>query len=91
MADIYRADHVGSLLRPESLKEARTAFDADRLSADNLRELEDAAILEVISQQRRIGVTVFTDGEFRRSGFQKDMQDSIEGFIDTGVPAVVRI
>ncbi len=91
MADIYRADHVGSLLRPESLKEARSAFDAGRLSADNLRELEDAAILEVISQQRRIGVAVFTDGEFRRSGFQNDMQDSIEGFIDTGVPAVVRI
>jgi 5-methyltetrahydropteroyltriglutamate--homocysteine methyltransferase len=91
MAEIYRADHVGSLLRPESLKEARSAFEAGSLSADRLRELEDAAILEAIAQQERIGVAVYTDGEFRRAGFQNDMQDSVAGFIDTGTPAVVRI
>jgi 5-methyltetrahydropteroyltriglutamate--homocysteine methyltransferase len=91
MADIYRADHVGSLLRPESLKEARNMFYAGRVSADTLRESEDAAILEALAQQERIGVAVFTDGEFRRSGFQNDMQDAVEGFIDTGTPAVVRI
>ena len=91
MADIYRADHVGSLLRPESLKEARNMFYAGRVSADTLRESEDAAILEALAQQERIGVAVFTDGEFRRLGFQNDMQDAVEGFIDTGTPAVVRI
>ncbi|MQG49492.1 MAG: hypothetical protein FI711_08710 [SAR202 cluster bacterium] len=90
MADIYRADHVGSLLRPESLKEARNMFYAGGMSADTLRESEDAAILEALAQQERIGVAVFTDGEFRRSGFQNDMQDAVEGFIDTGTPAVVR-
>ena len=88
MADIYRADHVGSLLRPESLKEARNMFYAGGMSADTLRESEDAAILEALAQQERIGVAVFTDGEFRRSGFQNDMQDAVEGFIDTGTPAV---
>jgi len=72
MADIYRADHVGSLLRPESLKEARNMFYAGGMSADTLRESEDAAILEALAQQERIGVAVFTDGEFRRSGFQND-------------------
>ena len=91
MAEMYRADHVGSLLRPESLKEARSAFNAGGLPTDELRKLEDAAILDALERQRSIGVAVFSDGEFRRSGFQNDMQDSVDGFVDTGTPAVVRI
>ena len=91
MAEMYRADHVGSLLRPESLKEARSAFNAGGLPTDELRKLEDAAILDALERQRSIGVAVFSDGEFRRSGFQNDMQDSFDGFVDTGTPAVVRI
>ncbi len=91
MTEMYRADHVGSLLRPPALKEARSALNAGSLAAEDLRTLEDSAILDALAHQKRIGLAVFTDGEFRRSGFQNDMQDSVEGFVDTGVPAVVRI
>ena len=91
MPEIYRADHVGSLLRPDALKEAQRSFDACSLTADGLRAMENAAIQEVLAQQQRIGLAVFADGEFRRAGFQNDIQNSVEGFIDTGVPAVVRI
>ncbi len=91
MPELYRADHVGSLLRPQALKDSRGGFDTGSLPAEELRRTEDAAIQEALAQQQRIGVAVFTDGEFRRSGFQNDMQDSVEGFVDTGVPAVVRI
>lgn len=77
MAEMYRADHVGSLLRPEPLKEARSALNSGNLPADEMRRLEDSAILEALEQQKRIGLEVFTDGEFRRSGFQNDMQDSV--------------
>ncbi len=91
MAEMYRADHIGSLLRPAALKEARSAFNVGGLLSDELRILEDSAILDALEHQRNIDVSVFSDGEFRRSGFQNDMQDSVEGFVDTGVPAVVRI
>lgn len=91
MPELYRAEHVGSLLRPDGLKEARSSFDAGEMSADDLRQLEDAAIQEALNQQQRIGMAVFTDSEFRRAGFRNDMQGSVEGFIDTGMPAVVRI
>ncbi|MCS5668656.1 MAG: hypothetical protein NZ876_14855 [Dehalococcoidia bacterium] len=91
MTGIYRADHVGSLLRPEALKKARRSVDSGSLSAEDLRRLEDQEIMKVLEQQQRIGVSAFTDGEFRRAGFQNDIQNSVEGFIDIGVPVVVRI
>ena len=62
MADTFRADHVGSLLRPESVHEARRAHQEGRLGADELRAVEDAAILDAIERQREAGVSVYTDG-----------------------------
>ena len=70
MSEPYRADHVGSFLRPAAVKEARAAYRAGRLSLAQLQHIEDRAILAVLERQRRIGVDIFTDGELRRSGFQ---------------------
>ncbi|MGO9589030.1 MAG: cobalamin-independent methionine synthase II family protein [Candidatus Acidiferrales bacterium] len=71
----YRADHVGSFLRPPELLEARKAGDAAKL-----REIEDAAILRVLAKQKELGFGIFTDGEFRRSNFMGDFTDAVEGF-----------
>ena len=91
MAEKFRADHVGSLLRPDSVHEARRAFQAGRLNADDLRAVEDTAILDAIERQRAAGVAVFTDGEFRRTGFQNDLIEAVEGFVMPERPAVVRV
>lgn len=71
----YRADHVGSFLRPPELLEARGAKDAE-----HLREIEDRAILRVLAKQKELGFGIFTDGEFRRSNFMGDFTDAVEGF-----------
>ncbi|HEX6032259.1 MAG TPA: hypothetical protein VFY90_12580 [Tepidiformaceae bacterium] len=75
----YRADHVGSLLRPAELLQAR----ADGLSGDALRELEDRLILDALRRQQEVGLKVFTDGEFRRRTFMSDFNDSVDG-LDEG-------
>ena len=91
MPSEFRADHVGSLLRPPDVKEARSAYQHGRIDADQLRAVEDASILRALNRQRDAGMQVFTDGEFRRTGFQNDLIESVEGFVDTDTPAVVRI
>ena len=91
MSAAYRADHVGSFLRPAAVKEARAAFGEGRLHLEQLRHIEDRAILAALERQRSIGVDVFTDGEVRRSGFQNDLVEAVEGFVATARPAVVRI
>jgi len=68
----FRADHVGSLLRPASLLRAREEFAAGKLSADELRAVEDAAIAEVVRRQQEIGLESATDGEFRRASWHMD-------------------
>ena len=62
----FRADHVGSLLRPPDVLRAREDFAAGRLGADRLREIEDAAIREVVRRQQEVGLRSATDGELRR-------------------------
>src|SRR5262249_57860094 len=91
MSTAYRADHVGSFLRPAAVKEARAAFGEGRLTLEQLRHIENRAILAVLERQRSIGVDVFTDGELRRTGFQNDLVEAVEGFVATVQPAVVRI
>ena len=91
MPGVYRADHVGSLLRPPEVKEARSAYREGRMELDELAAVEDLAILDALKRQRDVGAQVFTDGEFRRAIFQSDLVDSVDGFVDTGTPAVVRI
>src|SRR5829696_307344 len=75
----FRADHVGSLLRPPALKVAREAHEAGRISARQLREIEDAAIRDVVRLQEDIGMQGVTDGEFRRGSWHMDFLYQIGG------------
>jgi 5-methyltetrahydropteroyltriglutamate--homocysteine methyltransferase len=75
----YRADHVGSLLRPARLTVARDDHAAGRLTAEELRGVEDQAIREVVRQQEEIGLRSATDGEFRRTTWHMDFIDSLGG------------
>src|SRR5438105_2121369 len=68
----FRADHVGSLLRPPGLLAARDEFDAGRLSSEELRDVEDEAIRDVVKMQRDAGLQSATDGEFRRASWHMD-------------------
>ena len=76
----YRADHVGSLLRPTEVLEARAAHAQGRLEGEELRSIEDKAILDALEMQRQIGLEIFTDGEFRRGSFLTSFAESVEGF-----------
>src|SRR5471030_1744711 len=79
----FRADHVGSLLRPANLLAARAAFKAGTLPADELRAIEDEAILAVVQMQEEIGLQLATDGEFRRTSWHMDFIYSLGGIIQT--------
>jgi len=68
----FRADHVGSLLRPPDLKKARQDRSEERISAQELQSVEDAATRKVVTQQERVGLQSITDGEFRREDFYTD-------------------
>ncbi len=68
----FRADHVGSLLRPSSLLRARDGFAAGNVSASELRSAEDDAIRSVVAMQEEIGLQTATDGEFRRTSWHMD-------------------
>ncbi|MEZ5661044.1 MAG: 5-methyltetrahydropteroyltriglutamate--homocysteine S-methyltransferase [Burkholderiaceae bacterium] len=77
----FRADHVGSLLRADSVKAARKKFFEEKsLSADELRAIEDDAIRDVVKLQEDIGLPVVTDGEFRRSWWHYDFIGGLDGY-----------
>src|ERR1700693_5682610 len=67
IAPPFRADHVGSLLRPKELQAARAAWKAGTMTHDALREVEDRCITAAITQQEAIGLRAATDGEYRRA------------------------
>lgn len=75
----FRADQVGSLLRPPALLEAREMHRQGRLDADGLRAAEDAAIREVVALQESLGLEAVTDGEFRRENWWIDFISRIPG------------
>jgi 5-methyltetrahydropteroyltriglutamate--homocysteine methyltransferase len=81
----YRAQHIGSLLRPPELLEARAAHAAGSLPLEELRAAEDRAILQVLEKQRQLGLDVVTDGELRRGSWLTDMADAVEGFVSDRV------
>src|SRR5262245_5791930 len=68
----FRADQVGSLIRPAALIEARKAAAEGRLPATELRRIQEAAIREVVAMQEAIGLRSVTDGEYNRSSWQRD-------------------
>jgi 5-methyltetrahydropteroyltriglutamate--homocysteine methyltransferase len=75
----FRADHVGSLLRPQAVKEARAQRAAGAIGADELRAIEDEAIRAVVAKQEAIGLKATTDGEFRRAFWQIDFLERLQG------------
>ena len=75
----FRADTVGSFLRPQSIKQAREQFAAGQIDAAALRKVEDEAIREVVESQRASGLQVVTDGEFRRAWWHFDFFDGLQG------------
>src|SRR3984893_8154636 len=79
----FRADHVGSLLRPPGLLRAREEHRAGRLSAEELRRAEDAAIRDAVRMQQEIGLQGVTDGEFRRGSWHMDFLYQIGGVAKT--------
>ncbi len=80
----FRADHVGSLLRPAAVHEARAKRAADEISAAELREIEDAAIAEAVRTVEGLGMRSVTDGEFRRAWFHLDFLEQLDGVAVTG-------
>lgn len=75
----FRADHVGSLLRPAKLHDARESFGTGEIGADELRAVEDEAIREAVEMQRFAGLSSATDGEFRRGSWHMDFIYQLTG------------
>src|SRR2546428_5073423 len=76
MSPAYRADHVGSFLRPAELLKARH----EGADPQRLRAMEDRHIQRVLAKQKELGFEIFTDGELRRRNFMSDFIDAVEGF-----------
>src|SRR5665213_1426696 len=85
----FRADHVGSLLRPAALKQARERHAKGEIGAAELKAAEDRAIEDIIKKQEAVGLQSITDGEFRRSWWHLDFLWGLDGvekhIMDTGV------
>ncbi|GAB5375791.1 MAG: 5-methyltetrahydropteroyltriglutamate--homocysteine S-methyltransferase [Acuticoccus sp.] len=77
----HRADHVGSLLRPAAVADARRRHAAGELSDDALKAVEDAAIRDVVQMQQDVGLKVATDGEMRRSFWHYDFMAGLDGLV----------
>ncbi len=76
MSSKYRADHVGSFLRPQRLLEAHNS----QMPKEDLQRIEDQEIQRILDKQKSIGLPIFTDGEFRRTNFMSDFTDAVTGF-----------
>jgi len=84
----FRADQVGSLLRPKDLLEKRYKWKIGELSPEELRKAEDDAIAETVKKAESIGIQAITDGEFRRDYFHLDFLQQLDGVTVTGAIAV---
>src|SRR5215475_3433812 len=89
MANLYHAEVLGSLLRPQYLKDARKQWEAGKLSTREFKQIEDRAVDEMIALQERSGVDVVTDGEMRRTHFIAPLTDVITGV--KSIPAFSRV
>ena len=85
----FRADHVGSFLRPAYLLQAREQKAKGEITAEQLRAVEDKAIAEIVAFQQDVGLHSITDGEFRRTYFHIDFLDQLGG-VKTDIPVTVR-
>jgi 5-methyltetrahydropteroyltriglutamate--homocysteine methyltransferase len=82
----FRADQVGSLLRPPEVLQAHESFAQQRISQDRLREIEDRAIITALDLQKQVGIDVFSDGEYRRGNWAGDFSASVSGYVPAEVP-----
>ena len=89
MAISYRAEVIGSMLRPGYLKDARKKWEAGGISTREFKCIEDRAVDEAIALQERCGVDVITDGEMRRTHFIAPLTDVITGV--KPIPAFTRV
>jgi 5-methyltetrahydropteroyltriglutamate--homocysteine methyltransferase len=85
----FRADHVGSFLRPADLLQARGRKANGEITADQLRAVEDQAIAEIVKFQADVGLQSITDGEFRRTYFHIDFLEQLGG-VKTDIPVTVK-
>jgi len=85
----FRADHVGSFLRPKYLLDAREQKARGEITAGQLRAVEDKAITEIVRFQQDVGLQSITDGEFRRTYFHIDFLDQLGG-VKTDIPVTIR-
>jgi 5-methyltetrahydropteroyltriglutamate--homocysteine methyltransferase len=83
----FRADHVGSLIRPHALLEARKAHAEGKLAREALRAIEDDAIGDVVALQERVGLQAITDGEFRRNNWRDRFFERTEGYSGDKIPS----
>ena len=81
----FRADHVGSLLRPPELREAHRAWLDNHLSDAELESIQDRAIHDAVALQEEVGLEAITDGEFRRASYWSRFVDKVDGL--TSQPA----
>ena len=82
-----RVEHVGSLLRPPSLRQARSALAAGQITPAEFKAAEDRAVRETVTWQQDIGLPVVTDGELRRESFQAELTAACDGFAGVGPDA----
>jgi 5-methyltetrahydropteroyltriglutamate--homocysteine methyltransferase len=86
MARIYRAEQVGSLLRPQEVLDAHAALREGRMDSGAVRAIEDRAVLDAIALQKQCGIEVISDGEMRRGGWSGDFAASVEGYVPGSAP-----
>jgi 5-methyltetrahydropteroyltriglutamate--homocysteine methyltransferase len=79
MSPPFRADHIGSLLRPKDLTQAYRARSEGKMSLAEFRKAQDSAVREAVAFQEQLGLKVVTDGEFRRASYWSHWIDAIEG------------
>ncbi|PSN72633.1 UROD/MetE-like protein [Corynespora cassiicola Philippines] len=87
---VYRADHVGSFLRPKAVLDAREAVANNQSSHEELRKIEDAAVADVAKKQIANGIQSITDGEFRRAYFHLDFLQHLSGIEIKGQTGLIR-
>ena len=75
----FRAEHIGSLLRPSELRRAYRRFTAAEITADDFRAVQDDCIRDVIAMQEGLGLESITDGEFRRTSYWSHFVEAVDG------------
>jgi methionine synthase II (cobalamin-independent) len=83
------ADHVGSLLRPPELLDARARHEEGRLTGEELARIEDESILRALAMQRDVGLPIYSDGEYRRSWFAGGLPGVVDGLVDNEETVVI--